>query len=138
MSFLEETNALTSCIHMFFKLVGWDFAESAKAPDFAEAFQALGVLVNVSARHGGLVTIGNTDVRQRELIQSLLEILRVRRLTRHEALKLPERLQFAAGNILGGIVVGVVTLPERFVSGDLACLALCHTSSAYGTAPANC
>ena len=103
---------------MFFKLVGWDFAESAKAPDFAEAFQALGVLVNVSARHGGLVTIGNTDVSP-------------------EALRLPGRLQFAAGNILGGIVVGVVTLPERFVSGDLACLALCHTS-AYGTAPANC
>ena len=57
MSFLEETNALTSCIHMFFKLVGWDFAESgAKAPDFAEMFQALGVVMNVSALHGGLAT----------------------------------------------------------------------------------
>ena len=42
---------------MFFKLVGWDFAESgAKAPDFAEMFQALGVVMNVSALHGGLST----------------------------------------------------------------------------------
>jgi len=110
----DETNAITSCIHMFFKLVGWDFAESgAKAPDFAEAFQALGVLVNVGALHGGLVTVGNTDSRRRELIQCLLEILKVRRLTRQEALRLRGRLQFAAGSIFGRIAksaLSVVTL----------------------------
>ena len=89
---------------MFFKLVGWDFAESgARPPDFAEMFQALGVVINVSALQNGLVTISNTESRRNELIQSLLEILKERRLTRHEALKLRGRLQFAAGNIFGRV-----------------------------------
>ena len=89
---------------MFFKLVGWDFAESgARPPDFAEMFQALGVVINVSALQNVLVTISNTESRRNELIQSLLEILKERRLTRHEALKLRGRLQFAAGNIFGRV-----------------------------------
>jgi hypothetical protein len=66
-------------------------------------FQALGVVINVSALQNGLVTIGNTESRRNELIQSLLEILKERRLTRHEALKLRGRLQFAAGNIFGRV-----------------------------------
>ena len=43
----DETGSLTSCVHMFFKLVGRDFAEAgAKAPDFADLFQGLGVVLS--------------------------------------------------------------------------------------------
>ena len=89
---------------MFFKLVGWDFAESgSKAPEFAELFQALGVMIDVRMLHEGMVTVGNTEARRLELFQVLQSVLDARCLTRHHALKLRDRLQFAAGNLFGRI-----------------------------------
>ena len=44
-----ESGAITSCVNMFFKLLGWAFSESGdKAPPFSSLFQALGVTINVS------------------------------------------------------------------------------------------
>lgn len=64
-----EAASLTACIHMFFKLVGWAFAqEGPKAP-------ALGVTINVSRLNEGLGTVGNTDHRREELLQTLDNIL---------------------------------------------------------------
>lgn len=64
-----EAASLTACIHMFFKLVGWAFAqEGPKAP-------ALGVMINVSRLNEGLGTVGNTDHRREELLQTLDNIL---------------------------------------------------------------
>jgi hypothetical protein len=69
-------------------------------------FQALGVVFNVSALREGLVTVGNTESRHTELVQALLAILEARKLSRHEALKLRGRLQFAAaGNIFGRVAL---------------------------------
>ena len=100
----DETGPLTSCIHMFFKLIGWDFAASGdKAPDFSDLFQALGVVLDVRSMGRGLTTVGNTDSRREELIQTLLDVLDKGSLSRHEALRLRGRLQFAAGNLFGRI-----------------------------------
>ena len=41
-----EAPAVTACVHMFFKLVGWAFAaEGPKAPNFAALFTALEVTI---------------------------------------------------------------------------------------------
>ena len=40
----SERAAVTSCVQIYFKLLGWAFAETGeKAPEFSQLFQALGV-----------------------------------------------------------------------------------------------
>ena len=127
-----EASAVQACMHMFFKMLGWRFAESGdKAPDFAQVFQALGVTVNVSAMESKLVTIGNTESRRLELMKSVDEVLQNKRLSKIEALRLRGRLQFAAGNVLGRIAksaLATITAHAYFGNsaqlGDNACLAL--------------
>jgi len=105
-TFAEDTeaSAVTACVHMFFKLVGWAFAaEGPKAPDFAELFTALGVTINVGCLHTGLVTVGNTESRRQELLKVLDELVTSRKLTKPEALRLRGRLQFAAGHVFGRV-----------------------------------
>ena len=67
---VDESAALRSCVHLFFKMLGWMFAESGqKAPDFAAAeFQTLGVSVSVRSMHVGVVELGNTDACRRAII----------------------------------------------------------------------
>ena len=99
-----ESSHIQSCVQMFFRLLGWSFAEQGdKAPDFSEVFHALGVTVNVSELHGNLVTVGNTESRRRELITFLEGVLKTKQLQKTEALKLRGRLQFASGNVFGRI-----------------------------------
>ena len=100
----SECTAIASCIHMYFKLLGWAFAESGdKAPPFASAFQAFGVNITVSALHSGLVAIGNTDSRRQELIEFLGMVIQRGHMSKQEALRLRGRLQFTSGNVIGRI-----------------------------------
>ena len=104
MSSVVEATSVQSCVHMVFKLVGWQFAETGdKAPSFSELFSALGVCINVSKLHNGLVTVGNTESRRQELIGVLDELLRTKKLQRADALRLRGRLQLAAGHVFGRI-----------------------------------
>lgn len=97
-------SAVTSCVHMCFKLLGWAFAESGeKAPELSALFHALGVCINVKELHVGVVEIGNTDARRQKLIKFLATVLETKRLTKQEALRLRGRLQFTAGNLFGRI-----------------------------------
>ena len=71
-----EAPALTACIHMVLKMLGWDFAGTGpKAPEFSTLFQALGVQLDVSRLSRGLVPDSNTDGRRCELVQALSDIL---------------------------------------------------------------
>ena len=100
----SERSAVTSCIQMYFKLLGWAFAETGeKAPEFSQLFQALGVSICVQSLHVGLVTVGNTDNRRRELIEFITKVIEKKQLVRHEALRLRGRLQFASGQVFGRI-----------------------------------
>ena len=109
-----EASSVTACIHMFFKMVGWAFAaEGPKAPKFSEIFYAFGVTINVCRLHEGLVTLGNTESRRAELIKSLSEILACKKLSKPEALRLRERLQFASGNVFGRVARKVLLVRCR-------------------------
>ena len=77
----SEAGAMTSCVHMCFKLLGWAFAETGeKASDFASVFRAFGVSVTVRELYTGLVEIGNTDSRREELVTAIQTILESKRL----------------------------------------------------------
>ena len=98
-------------MQMFFRMLGWLFAESGdKAQSFADSFQALGVLINISAMHRGLVLLGNTDSRRAELIAALDAALQSKKLPRGEALRLRGRLQFASGHLFGRIAKGTLSI----------------------------
>ena len=100
----SESNSITSCVHTYFKLLGWAFSESGdKAPPFSTMFQALGVNIDVSTLHAGLVKLGNTENRRKELIEFLDLVLSKGQMTKHEALRLRGRLQFTSGNVLGRV-----------------------------------
>ena len=100
----DESQAVQSCVHMFLKMLGWLFAETGeKAPSFSGVFQALGVSVDVRSMGDGLVKIGNTENRRRELIKTINAALENNKLSKADALRLRGRLQFASGNVFGRI-----------------------------------
>ena len=108
---LEEAPSVKSCVHMFFKMLGWLFAEAGeKAPDFSCDFQALGVAVSVKAMHSGVVSLGNTETRRRELVELISTVLQTGRMTKICALKLRGRLQFASANIFGRVAKSALSM----------------------------
>ena len=108
---VAEAPSVQSCTHMFFRMLGWLFAESGdKAHSFANSFQALGVLINISEMHRGLVSVGNTDSRRTELIAALDAAIQSRKLHRGEALRLRGRLQFASGHLFGRIAKATLSI----------------------------
>ena len=87
-----------------FKLLGWSFAESgAKTPEFNTTATALGVTIDVSRLHMGLVEIDNTQSRKDDLSKFGESILATGTLTSVEALKLRGRMQFTAGQLFGRV-----------------------------------
>ena len=91
----SECNSITSCVHMYFKLLGWAFSESGdKAHPFGNMFHALGVAIDVSTLHTGLV---------KELIEFLDMVIARGHMTKQEALRLRGRLQFTSGSVFGRV-----------------------------------
>ena len=89
---------------MYFKLLGWAFSESGdKAPPFSAMFQALGVNIDVSTLHNGLVKLGNTENRRKELVEFLDLVLSRGYMSKQDALRLRGRLQFTSGNVFGRV-----------------------------------
>ena len=100
----SEAGAITSCIHLCFRMLGWAFAESGdKAPEFSTIFSALGVFIDVTSLHSGRVLLGNTESRRHELVETLKAIMESGRMTKQEALRLRGRLQFTSGFLFGRI-----------------------------------
>ena len=97
-----EVQSITNSVHCLFRMLGWQYAESgAKAPPFAQSFQALGVTIDVSELHLGKVQLDNTESRKTELTKTIGECLEAGRLPHREALKLRGRMQFTTGQIYG-------------------------------------
>ena len=66
----SKCSSITSCVHMYFKLLGWAFSESGdKAPPFGAMFQALGG--QYRCVDTAQWKLGNTESRRKELIDIL-------------------------------------------------------------------
>ena len=109
----DEVKSVSGCMCGLFKLLGWRFAEQGdKAKPFADTVAALGVTINVSALHHGLVTIDNTAHRKSEICSAIDNIISSGLLGKLEALRLRGRMQFASGQIFGRLakkVLAVIT-----------------------------
>ena len=108
-----EASSITSCVQMFFKLLGWKFADDGpKAPPFVAVFKDLGISVDVSQMQHGAVLFDNTPSRKSDLCESLKRVVLDKTLSRHEALRLRGCMQFASGQMFGRLarfVLGSVT-----------------------------
>ena len=109
----DEVKSVSGCMCGLFKLLGWRFAEQGdKAKPFADTVAALGVTLNVSSLHHGLVTIDNTARRKSEICSAIDNIISSGLLGKLEALRLRGRMQFASGQIFGRLakkVLAVIT-----------------------------
>ena len=101
----EEATQTTQVVHMLLDLLGWSFArDGSKAPPFSDVCSALGVVINVSGLHQGILTVDNSDKRKKELSSFISGILTSGRLTTCDALRLRGRMQFASGQLYGRAV----------------------------------
>ena len=100
-----EVNQTTQIIHMYLDLLGWTFArDGSKAPPFSDLCSALGVVINVSKLHQGVLTVDNSDRRKKELSNFISNILSVGHMSTSDALRLRGRMQFASGQLYGRAV----------------------------------
>lgn len=100
----RQTRSAEYAVTSMFKLLGWAFAESGdKSLDFAECFQALGIVIDLSRVRDGLVFFKNTERRVAEIKAFVGKVLDDGRLPHHEALRLRGRCQFADSQIFGRV-----------------------------------
>ncbi len=78
---------------------------------------ALGVTVNVSALHRGLVTVDNTAIRKSD-ISAIENIISSGSLGKLEALRLRGRMQFASGQIFGRLAKKVLAVITNHAYGS--------------------
>ena len=91
-------------VRAFFHILGWTFAEAgSKAVDFDGVCKALGVTIDVSLMHQGRVLVDNTESRKRELGDFIDAIIKTKKLSSADALKLRGRMQFTAGQLFGRV-----------------------------------
>ena len=101
---VAESQSVDFTVKAVFRMLGWKFAEDGpKAPPFSPAVTALGVSVDVSDLHQGLVLIDNTEKRALELLDTISSVIQSGRMTKKEALRLRGRMQFASGQIFGRV-----------------------------------
>ena len=99
---LHEQQSVTGVVHGLFKILGWKFAESGeKAPPFAPRVTALGVDLDVTDMHSGVVRVENTLSRKNDLVDTLENKMQSGHLPQHQAVRLRGRMQFSAGQIFG-------------------------------------
>lgn len=100
----SESKHLSMTVHAFFHIMGWTFAESgSKAIDFDSVCKALGVTIDVSLMHQGRVLVDNTESRKRELGEFIDHIVKTKKLSSADTLKLRGRMQFTAGQLFGRV-----------------------------------
>lgn len=85
--------------------LGWRFAsEGKKAQPHAPVFNALGVTLDLTSVHQGVLTVYNKSERKKELMRQISEVLDRGRLTSAEAAALHGRLNFAQGQLFGCVL----------------------------------
>ena len=115
----DEVKSVSGCMCGLFKLLGWRFAEQGdKAKPFADTVAALGVTLNVSSLHRGLVTIDNTAHRKNEICSAIENIISSGSLGKLEALRLRGRMQFASGQIFGRLAKKVLAVITNHAYGS--------------------
>ena len=96
-----ETELVSIVAQQFFKLLGWAISLGDKDQPFDEKFKALGVEIDCSRWHEGVVSFANTKKRVDELVAFIEKVLEANNMSVQTALVLQGRMQFAKAQIWG-------------------------------------
>ena len=98
----RNSSALASkCMSVFLNLLGWDHAQvGAKAIDFSEQFDALGISLDLSSLHIGSFTLFNKPTRIEKILKMLESVSQSGVLSRAQAAEIQGHLNFASGFFL--------------------------------------
>ena len=92
----ELTESSKHSMEMIFLLLGWDYAKDGKkSTEFGETCDALGVCFDLSLSSERKMRVFNTESRRASLLEQLSQATQRGSVTRHDAMSLRGRLQFA-------------------------------------------
>ena len=105
---------VTFCVESLLKLLGVKFAATGpKAPDFTKVFKTLGLVVDLTSSHEGSFTLGHTDRRCAELLESLREVLEQEKIEVKALEKLHGRLVWFNSYVFGRELNAAVRVISR-------------------------
>ena len=99
---VEGAEAMDEAVSQFLSLLGWDHARTgAKGKPCAPAFDVLGMTLDLSKVHQGLVTLKNKPGRAEKILDEFAKVNSPEAITRHQVQVLHGLLNFAAGFFSG-------------------------------------
>ena len=105
---------VTFCVESLLKLLGVKFAATGpKAPDFAPVFKTLGLMVDLTSSTEGSFTLGHTEKRCAELLESLQEIVKAEKVEVKALEKLHGRLVWFNSYVFGRELNAAVRVISR-------------------------
>ena len=105
---------VTFCVESLLKLLGVKFATTGpKAPDFAHVFKTLGLVVDLTSSAEGSFTLGHTEKRCAELLESLQEIGKAEKVEVKALEKLHGRLVWFNSYVFGRELNAAVRVISR-------------------------
>ena len=101
--------------------VGWRYAaQGKKAQPHAPIFNALGVTLDLTSVHKGVLTVSNKAERTKELMRQIGEVLEKGHITSSEAAALHGRLNFAQGQLFGCMLKPAMAYLGKWADGRRA------------------
>ena len=111
----ETTREVTFCVEALLKLLGVQFAATGpKAPDFATKFKSLGLELDLTSSQEGSFSLGHTEKRCAELLETIQHILGKDRVDVKELERLHGRLVWFGSYVFGRELNGAVRVVFRF------------------------
>ena len=98
----ETAQEVTFCVESLPKVLGVRFAGTGpKAPDFAAKFKSLGLEVDLTSTHEGVFSMGHTEKRCAELLETIQQVLSRDRVDVKDLERLHGRLVWFGSYVFG-------------------------------------
>ena len=98
----ETAQEVTFCVESLLKVLGVRFAGTGpKAPDFAAKFKSLGLEVDLTSTHEGVFSMGHTEKRCAELLETIQQVLSRDRVDVKDLERLHGRLVWFGSYVFG-------------------------------------
>ena len=111
----ETTQEVTFCVESLLKLLGVQFAATGpKAPDFATKFKSLGLELDLTSSQEGSFSLGHTEKRCAELLETLQQILGKDRVDVKDLERLHGRLVWFGSYVFGRELNGAVRVVSKY------------------------
>ena len=110
----ETAQEVTFCVESLLKVLGVRFAGTGpKAPDFSAKFKSLGLEVDLTSTHDGTFSMGHTEKRCAELLETIQQVLSRDRVDVKDLERLHGRLVWFGSYVFGRELNGAVRVVSK-------------------------